>query len=164
MKTSLLIAMIFAVVSLVKLSSCSMPQLDWDGLDFTIPPRVDSPPPGSIVPFVNIDSVSSGKADSVTLWMSLTFLDDSTLIFKNYSIDYWESELPNPMILNKVFEVDYDTVDFGLSSAFVFSASFGGLKTETSYMFCFVGRDYYESDIIPAGNIYGNCYTFRTGK
>ncbi len=163
MKTSLLVAMIFAVTSLVMLSGCEITDFEWDDFDFEFPLIVD-PPYVSTVPFVNIDSASSEKADSVTLWMSLTFLSDSTLIFKNYSIDYWESELQNPVILNKVFEVDYDTVDFGLSSAFVFSASFDSLKAETSYQFCFAGRDYYESDTIPAGAIYGNCYTFRTGK
>ena len=163
MKTSLLVSTIFAVTSLVMLSGCEITDFEWDDLDFEFPSTVN-PPLGSIVPYVNIDSASSTEANSAALWMSLHFPSDSTLILKNYNINYWESELQNPLILNKVFEVDYDTVDFGLSSAFVFSAAFDSLKAETTYQFCFVGLDYHQSDTMPVGTIYGNCNTFRTSK
>lgn len=115
-------------------------------------------------PFLRVDSISYDTLDSYRLWMSAQFIADTTFIFKNFSVNYWEADAQAPETFTKLFEVVGDTVDFSVMPqyGYSFSAMFDSLKAGTSYMFCLADREYALINSLQTGSIPGSCNTVQT--
>lgn len=115
-------------------------------------------------PVLLVDSISYETLNSYRLWMSAHFIADTTFVFKDFSVNYWEADAQAPDTVTRLFEADGDTVDFGMMPqyAYSFSATFDSLKVGTSYVFCLVDREYVLINSVQAGSISGSCNTVQT--